>query len=192
MYKMMSGVPDYVIHWENYDQLYYKGDYTKLIELQKAYVKKHPADTREKLLLADAYNYAGRHKSALKILKRLHRFDPYDTEITHTLVECLDKLAIDPKTFKWLRNVQIFDGSKATKDWCYAYLKEQGVSDDAFNIHYEMSEAGYTRFDEDGLLNLLREDERFRIHDVQGEVYPVIELSEWALIHLPDGLNTLV
>lgn len=191
MYKMVNGVPEYVIHWEKYDKLYYQGNFDQLIQLQKAYVKKHPEDFREKLLLADAYSYAGKYRSALKILKRLHRFNPYDTEFTHALVECLDHLNLDPKSFQWSREVPVFEDNPATLDWCYNYLRKEGVSDDAFNMLFEMESIGYARFDEVGLIKLLRKDDRFRVHELKDEEYPLIELTEWAYIELPDGLNTI-
>lgn len=182
--KFINGVPDYVLHWEAYDQLYYKGEFEALIVLQKKYVKQHPGNYREKLLLADAYSYAGKYGVALKILKRLHKFNPYDTEFTHAIVECLYKLEKDPKTFKWEREVIIFEGKAETTDWCYAYLSKEGASDDAYNMLFEMEVAGYARFEEDALINFLKSDCRFRVHEIEDEDYPVIELSEWALIEL--------
>ena len=180
----VNGVPDYVIHWEAYDKLYYKGDFEGLIELQKNYVKKHPADFREKLLLADAYSYAGKYEVALKILKKLHRLNPYDTEFTHAIVACLDHLGKDPRNFEWRRQVIIFEGGTETRDWCYNYLKKEGVSDDAFNMLFEMEVAGYARFEEEALITYLKADQRFRVHESEDEDYPIIELREWALVKM--------
>lgn len=181
---IINGVPEYVLHWEAYDKLYYKGEFKALIELQKKYVKKHPEDFREKLLLADAYSYAGQYGVALKILKKLHKFNPYDTEFTHAIVECLDKLEKDPKSFDWRRKVIIFEGKSETTDWCYTYLQKEGVSDDAFNLLFEMEVAGYARFEEEELIDILKADSRFRVHESEDEDYPIIELKEWALIQM--------
>ena len=85
-------IPDHIIHWEAYDHLYYKGEFDALIRLQKAYVKRHPADAREKLLLADAYMYANKDKQALKILKKLCVKDPGKVEYVEAMVECYEKL----------------------------------------------------------------------------------------------------
>lgn len=182
--KMINGVPDYIVHWEAYDKLYYKGDFLALIKLQKDYVRNNPSNPREKLMLADAYSYATQYQAALKILKSLHKFDPHDTEFTHALVECLDKMGRDPKTYSFRRPVTIFDDQKVSADWCYDYLKHEGISDDAFNLLYEMEIAGYVRFEEDKLVEHLQQDQRFRVNVVEGEDYPVIELSEWSELHM--------
>lgn len=175
---MMNKVPEHILHWESYDKLYYRGEYEALIALQKAYVKNHPENIRERLILADAYGYAGQHQAALKILKKLHKISPYDAEFTHALVECLDKLKEDPKEFSWRRAVVIFESADETQEWCYKYLLSKGPSQDAFNLLFEMEVAGYVRFDEEQLIEYLSADERFRIERVGIHGFPKIELKE--------------
>lgn len=177
--KFINGVPDYVLHWEAYDHLHYKGEFEALIEMQKLYVKKHPDQIREKLMLADAYGYAGKHLQALKILKRLHRYDPYDFEFTHAIIECLDKLGKNPKLYDWKREVIIFDTSEEATQWCYTYMQREGVSDNTLHLFLEMDVTGFTRFDEDELLDFLKEDARFMIHEGEDMVDSVVELREW-------------
>lgn len=110
--RKSNSVPAYIVHWEAYDRLYYTGQFDALIKLQAAYVKRNPENHREKLLLSDAYNYAGKHRKALKILTKLHKNNPYDTEYVTALAECLVKLKINPNMYPWRRNVLIFDSIK--------------------------------------------------------------------------------
>lgn len=183
--KITNGVPDYVLHWEAYDNLYYKGDFLALIKLQKDYLRKNPSNPREKLMLADAYVYATQYQQAMKILKSLHKFDPQDTEFTHALVECLDKMGKNPKDYPFRRKVPIFESQQETADWCYNYLKHEGLSNDPFNLLFEMEVAGYVRFEEEQLVAYLQQDKRFNVHEIEGEDYPAIELSEWSVVHMP-------
>lgn len=179
-------IPAYIKHWEAYDDLYYKGEFEALVRLQKDYVKNRPDDCRELLLLADAYCYAGRYRAALKILKRLHVFDPYNSEYVQALVECLDGLKIDPMTFKWRRPIELFEDGKSACDWVQRYLQRSGVSDDACNLYVEMDSTGYARFDIEAFIEFLKADERFRVHEGSLEDATIVELSAWRPLVLVD------
>ena len=182
--KMINGVPDYILHWEAYDNLYYKGEFLALIKLQKAYISDNPGNPREKLMLADAYKYAGQLGQALKILKGLHKFDPDDTEFTHALIECLDAMEMDPKDYPFRRKVLIFEGAEESTTWCYNYLKKEGVPSDVFNLLFEMEVEGYVRFEEDDLKAFLAQDGRFKVDELKESEYPSVALKAWSEVDM--------
>lgn len=177
--KFLDGIPDYVIHWENYDRLYYEQDYEGMIRLQKDYLQHHTGNPRDELMLADAYGYAGKHKLALKILKRLHRFNPYDSEYVEALVECLKKCRINPRTFKWRRKVLFFEGREETVGWCYTWLEKKGEAEKLCDLYMEMWNIGYIGFDVAGLEEILGDDPRFELSESSLKDEVAITLNQW-------------
>ena len=172
-----TNVPEYILHWEEFDRLYYKGDYKQLILSQKEYIKQHPEDDRERLLLADAYMYDGQDKRALKILSNLHKKYPFDIEYMHTLSECLYKLKRDPNTYDWKRKVIIFDNNQKCSDFCYEYIKSNG-SECSFTLLYEMEEGGYSKYDTEALELILSNDERFSSETMDDEsIFSIKDLN---------------
>ncbi len=171
-------VPEYILHWEEFDRLYYKGDYKALIEMQVAYVKKHSDDLREELLLADAYGYDEQHDKALKILEHLHAIQPYDQEITQALAECLVKLDVKPKSYQWKREVLMFDNAETVTNWCFKYLKEIGKASDTFNLMYEMETIGYVSMEDEKLTEYLKEDGRFMVSSTEDSDYPTVMIKQ--------------
>lgn len=89
-------IPDFIVHWEKYNHLYYTGEYVELIEYQKNYVEQHPSSDTERLLLADAYMYHLDYENALTILNELSEKNQDDKEIHETLIKCLEKRS-EPK-----------------------------------------------------------------------------------------------
>lgn len=159
-------------HWELHDQLYREHDYESLIALQLAYIEAHPGNPRDFLFLADAYGYAGYHTKAMKVLKKLHKSDPWDFEYVQAMVECLLSLDKDPEAFNWRRPVTIIVNRDQGLNWCISYLKERGDHQEIFDVYCAMEDEGYVAFDLEAFESYLSTDSRFiLLKEASGDVF---------------------
>lgn len=181
MNTFINGTPLFVLHYDNFDRLKSQGKFEELIQLQKSYAK-HSNNERDVLILADAYGYAGDHKNQLKTLKKLHHYNPYDSEVTNAVADCLDQMGKIPEKFNWLRPVTIFRGGDETIDWCIKHLQKEKCSDSFFNLYIEMWVDGCIRIEEEDVLALLEADERFHLEAYDCDDGPMVRLRSGTVI----------
>ncbi len=70
----INGVPEYVLHWETYDRLYYKGEFEKSERIFEKLLIIEPENIEMLSALAASYFKNGKNKKAKETAERIEAF----------------------------------------------------------------------------------------------------------------------
>ena len=94
--------------WEEYVELYERGDFAGLVRLCEATLRRWPDDVNAQYDLGDAYVRNGQPERAIEFLTPLHRADPEQTAYQHGILDALFALGRTEQDFAWLRAPRVY------------------------------------------------------------------------------------
>ncbi|MBN4051137.1 MAG: hypothetical protein COA82_07950 [Alkaliphilus sp.] len=147
--------------WEIECHLINNKNHDKLIDFRKKFAEKYPRDLHAQHSLCDAYNLNKEYYNALNKLTQLYQESPDMTSTAYLVLETLYNLGKDENDFNWITKPKVLLDNVETADICYNLLKGKRKPRAIYDIHTDLYGYGYTKFNEDDLYNLLKNDSRF-------------------------------
>ena len=156
--------------WEAEDYFLTNKQYDKLIELRDQHMKKNPDDMHGVVDLCEAYCLNKEYLKALKILEKIYREGFDDFAVQCMILETIWSLGKDEKEFGWYKAPKIFNLDEEVSNHCFEFLKGKRKAVPIYDLYLSFYGAGYTKFDEVQLYELLANDSRFL---VEGDEHPM-------------------
>jgi len=147
--------------WEEYVELFERGDFPGLIRLYEADLRRWPDDVNTHCELGDAYVRNGQPQRAMDFLAPRHRADPEQTAYHYAILDALCALGRTEKDFDWVVAPRVYRLGPEVLDACFRYLSGKRRPRRIFELTGEVTAGGYQAFSEDELLAALRRDVRF-------------------------------
>jgi len=154
--------------WEEYVELYERGDFAGLVRLCEATLRRWPDDVNAQYDLGDAYVRNGQPERAIEFLTPLHRADPEQTAYQHGILDALFALGRTEQDFAWLRAPRVYRVGPALLDACFRYLRRKRRPRLVLELVGAVLDEAYQAFSEDDLVAALHGDGRFVVEEGSG------------------------
>ena len=159
--------------WEEYVDLYERGDFPGLVRLCEATLRRWPDDVNAHYDLADAYVHNGQAERAIELLTPLHHADPDQIAYQHGILDALVALGRTEEDFAWVSPPRVCRVGPALLDACVRYLRGKRRPRLVLELVGPVLDAAYQAFSEEALAAALCCDRRF----VVGESGAFAEVS---------------
>ncbi len=157
--------------WEIEAEYFDKEDWDGLVKYRYKEIQKYPKDIDIKWGLGEAYVLNKEYEKAIELLIPLHKLQPENPNIQHTLLDALFAIGKDENSIPWICKPKIIRLGEEVSILCYNYLKKRRTPKTVSNIYLELIVEGYLVFNEDELMDFLRTDNRFILNEINDPFY---------------------
>ena len=161
--------------WEEYVELYERGDFPGLVRLCKATLRRWPDDVNAQYDLADAYVHNGQPERAIEFFTPLHRADPEQIAYQYGILDALFALGRTEKDLDWVTPPRVCRVAPALLDACFRYLRPKRRPRLVIELVEAVLDEAYQAFSEDELVAALRADGRFVVG--QGSAFAKVSVA---------------